>query len=88
MKQENSESNSFEKISYISDTEQNLDSIKTSQQVPESEASNSDKQKCVYKKKKDEEDGYFFFGYVPNYTIPIIGIQMSYPIDVIGSYSK
>ncbi|CAG8493914.1 3343_t:CDS:2 [Funneliformis mosseae] len=87
LEQEDSESNSCEKNSYIADTEQISESIKTSQQGPEPEASNS---KNVYKKKKekDADDGYFLFGYVPNYTIPIIGIQMSYPIDVIGRYTK
>ncbi|RGB33607.1 hypothetical protein C1646_704049 [Rhizophagus diaphanus] len=40
--------------------------------------------KKVFKKKPTVDPNYILFGYIPNYKIPIINIQISYPLDVIS----
>ena len=61
-----------------SDTSKEEDSIK--QKISES----TDKSPTKKIAKKSDDSDYFFFGYIPNYKIPIINLKISYPVDVIA----
>ena len=64
-----------------SDTSKEEDSITTDKQKISESTDKSPTRKIA---KKSDDSDYFFFGYIPNYKIPIINLKISYPVDVIA----
>jgi hypothetical protein len=66
-------------------TQQNSDSTDSTINAGTSTTTNTTTTSKKIFKKKPVADPNYIFGYIPNYKIPFINIQISYPIEVISN---